>query len=294
MFSLSKNQKFNSKDNSRITMKNISYVSSGNIGDVCYALPVSMALMKQRGFEKADFYLKIDVPAVYFGVHPLGNIRMNQKAAAMLRPLLEAQSWINRVFIVKTNPACEFVNLDAFREVLNFPLSAGNIAQWYNPTFPDLTDPPSLEAPWLENVTPISLPGKDIIIFRSARYRISDLDYGFLRRIAHRIVFIGLESEHADFQQKFFRVDRVQIRDFKHAAQIIKGAKLIIGNQTFFFSLAEALKVPRMLETSPVCPNVIMAGGHFQYIISPYQFQASFPHFYRKFIDPSYQQKARP
>lgn len=271
-------------------MKNISFIHSGNCGDCVFSLPYIMALMKQRGFDKADIYLKIDVPAVYFGTHPLGNVRMNQKMAAMLRPLLEAQPWVNRVLIVKTNPACDFVNLDLFREVLNYQLSAGNISHWYYPTAPDLTDPPSLEKPWLENVNPISLPGKDIIIFRSARYRISDLDYSFLRRIAHRILFIGLDSEHADFQQKFFRVDRIQVRDFKHAAQIIKGAKLVIGNQTFFFSLAEALKVPRMLETSPACPNVIMAGGHFQYVISPYQFQASFPHFYRKFVDPGQQQ----
>lgn len=264
--------------------KNISFIHSGNCGDAVYALPYTMALMKQRNFDKADFYLKIDVPAVYFGIHPLGNVRMNQKAAAMLRPLLEAQSWVNRVLIVKTNPACDFVNLDLFREVLNYPLSAGNISHWYYPTTPDLTDPPSLEKPWLENIAPASIPDKDIVIFRSSRYRIPNLDYGFLRKVAHRIIFIGLDSEHADFQQKFFRVDRIQVRDFKHAAQIIKGAKLVIGNQTFFFSLAEALKVPRILETSPVCPNVIMAGGHFQYIISPYQFKQVFAAFYQKLL----------
>lgn len=273
---------FTSKNSANI--KTLSVIHSGNCGDVTFALPYIMALMKQRNFDKADIYLKIDVPAVYFGVHPLGNVRMNQKAAAMLRPLLEAQSWVNRVLIVKTNPACDFINLDLFREVLNYPLSAGNISHWYYPTTPDLTDPPSLEKPWLENIAPASIPDKDIIIFRSSRYRIPNLDYGFLRKVAHRIIFIGLDSEHADFQQKFFRVDRIQVRDFKHAAQIIKGAKLVIGNQTFFFSLAEALKVPRILETSPVCPNVIMAGGHFQYIISPYQFKQVFAAFYQKLL----------
>ena len=47
-------------------------------------------------------------------------------------------------------------------------------------------------------------------------------------------------------------------------ASIINGSKLFIGNQTFAFSLAEGLKVNRVLELYYAAPNVIVEGkgGH--------------------------------
>jgi hypothetical protein len=242
-----------------------------------------MALLNEYGEKKATFYLKVDVPAIYNnGTHPLGNVRMNTKIAIMIRPILECQPWVDKVLIVKTNPACKLINLDTFRDVLNYPLSMGNISHWYYPTSFDLFTPPNLHEPWLEGISKTRLPGKDIVLFRSSRYRIQNLDYGILRKYASRIAFLGVDAEHIDFQEKFFKVDKIEIKDFKHAASIIAGARLVIGNQTGLFSLAEALKANRLLETSPVCPNVIMAGGNFQYIISSYQFTNIFKTFVKK------------
>jgi hypothetical protein len=44
---------------------------------------------------------------------------------------------------------------------------------------------------------------------------------------------------------------------YRELAQLIAGSKLFIGNQSFPFALAEAMKCPRVLEVCPICPNCI-------------------------------------
>ena len=41
----------------------------------------------------------------------------------------------------------------------------------------------------------------------------------------------------------------------------ILNSDVYIGNQSFFFSIAEGLKVKRLLEVCEICPNVIPNGG---------------------------------
>ena len=48
--------------------------------------------------------------------------------------------------------------------------------------------------------------------------------------------------------------------NFLSLASTIAGAKLFIGNQSFPYSLAEAIKVPRILESYYLSPNVIPEG----------------------------------
>jgi len=43
-------------------------------------------------------------------------------------------------------------------------------------------------------------------------------------------------------------------------AQIIKGCKLLVGNLSLGFALAEAIKVPRLLESGPNFPLVYPNG----------------------------------
>ena len=49
-------------------------------------------------------------------------------------------------------------------------------------------------------------------------------------------------------------------RDFLELAMIIKNSKLFIGNLSFGYALAEALKVPRLLESGPNFPLVYPNG----------------------------------
>jgi ADP-heptose:LPS heptosyltransferase len=60
------------------------------------------------------------------------------------------------------------------------------------------------------------------------------------------------------------------VRDFLEMASVIAGAKLFIGNQSFPFSLAEALKANRLLEVYFECPNVTVYGENgFDFSFQP-------------------------
>ena len=52
------------------------------------------------------------------------------------------------------------------------------------------------------------------------------------------------------------------VNDFLEMASHINSCKLFVGNQSFPFSIAEGLKVNRVLELCTWCPNVIVAGGN--------------------------------
>jgi ADP-heptose:LPS heptosyltransferase len=54
----------------------------------------------------------------------------------------------------------------------------------------------------------------------------------------------------------------LECEDFLQLARVIKAARFFIGNQSFPYAVAEALKVPRILEVCPEVPDVIPTGGN--------------------------------
>jgi len=61
------------------------------------------------------------------------------------------------------------------------------------------------------------------------------------------------------------------IDDFLEMAQVIKGSKLFIGNQSSPFALAEIMKVPRCLEVCPTAHNVIPTGANGYDFLDPFK-----------------------
>ena len=53
----------------------------------------------------------------------------------------------------------------------------------------------------------------------------------------------------------------LEVSDFLQLAIYINSCKFFMGCQSFVFQLAEALKVPRILELFPMMPNVIPTGS---------------------------------
>ena len=225
---------------------------SGNAGDIIYALPTIRALSKNS---QAIIHLKLDVYAPNGGhPHPLGNVMLNRKMFSMLRPLLEAQSGILNCEI-DTDQQIDY-DLDIVRKY-PFPTYAGHIARWYFLTFATNAD---LGKPWL-SVIPNTTYSDHLVIARSQRYRAPTIDYSFLQEYP-KIIFVGVESEYKEMRQIIPNIGYRPVNDFLELAQIIAGSKLFIGNQSFPFSLAEALKVRRLLEVSHLCPNVIVEGAN--------------------------------
>lgn len=225
---------------------------SGNAGDIIYSLPTVYALSQNA---KAHFHLNINQPAHYGKrQHPLGNLMLNQKMAEMLQPLLNAQEEINSCTIYDSVTPIDY-DLDAVRR---YPLllSRGNISRWYFYIFATNYD---LSKAWLKVIPDTSFKDR-IVIARSQRYRSPGIDYSFLKN--YKTAFIGVEQEWKEMKEMLPDIEHVPVKNFLEMAQVIAGSKFFIGNQSFPFSIAEGLKVKRILEVYHLAPNVSVEGSN--------------------------------
>jgi hypothetical protein len=238
-------------------MKNtISVLHSGHSGDVIYSLSSAYAAFELHN-KPIDFYigfiLRNGVPG-----HPSGNFTMNDVTYNYLKPLLEAQPYINKVE-KHTNQEIDY-NFDWFRDI-GINLSPGDIRMWHWAIYPELNK--SLSIPPL--MTPerhLEYLDDSIIISLSKRYRNNMINYSILEPIAHKCLFVGLDDEFTQFNHSYMMgIKRLHVKDALHMCEIISSCKLFIGNQSSSFSIAEQLKVPRLLEVYNSCPNVIPIGG---------------------------------
>ena len=234
---------------------------SGNCGDIIYSIPTMKAI---AGKEDIYLHLHIDQPANYAKhmKHPLGNVMLNKKMVEMLQPLILSQPEFKSCDVFSEHPID--VDLDIMRE---YPLllDRGNIARWYFLVFPVTYD---LNQAWLQ-VAPDASSKDAIVIARSSRYRAPAIDYKFLKKYSN-VQFIGLPEEFEDMKKKIPHIRHRSVKDFLEMAAVIAGAKLFIGNQSFPFSIAEALKVNRLLEVHFECPNVTVYGDKgFDFCFQP-------------------------
>jgi glycosyltransferase involved in cell wall biosynthesis len=112
------------------------------------------------------------------------------------------------------------------------------------------------ELPWLN--VPVPRYYARVIINRSARYHNPTFRWDLvLQAYKGEIAFIGHPLEHAAFTTQWGRVPYLATTDLLDAASVIAGAKLFIGNQSCCYAIAEALKVPAILETCPSGSNTL-------------------------------------
>jgi hypothetical protein len=235
-----------------IQQKNSFYFKhSGNAGDIIYSLPAAMALAgdieihyRMNPGQKGNYGKK---------PHPLGGLMLNEKMFSMLHPLLSEQSYIHSCAVYNGADAIDY-DFDLIR-TYPFPLNRGNISRWYFHLFAISAD---LSVPWL-HVKPDDSWHEHIIIARSQRYNAPAISYSFLNKYKKKI-FIGVEAEWKEMKKTLPDIEYVPVTDFLQMASIIAGSRLFIGNQSFPFSLAEGLKVQRLLEVYHLCPNVNVEG----------------------------------
>jgi hypothetical protein len=231
----------------------ISFSHSGHAGDIIYSIPTMYELAAGR---KINLYLTLNQPNRDFTKqmrHPNGNVMLTEKSVELIAPLLLAQKDFIRCEALTAQTV--HYDLTAFRE-FPFDYRMGSIARWYFLTYGITRD---LSKPWLQ-VRPNESFNDALVIARSSRYRTPKIDYGFLKKYP-RVVFVGMPDEFADMQQKIPALIYQPVQNFLELASVIAGSKLFIGNQSFPFSLAEALKVKRVLEVFPQCPNVLVEGA---------------------------------
>jgi len=236
---------------------------SGKAGDIIYALPTIRALGNGAN---ADLLVALDVPVGETGPESAaGGIMVDRRMFDMLTPLLAEQPYIRS--IAPYSGERVDIDLDVFRDS-PLPLDRLGISRWYFYFFGITAD---LSKPWLR-VNPDRSFGDTVLLSRSARYRNHSLDFRFLQR-QPRLVFVGLEEEFRDMQRQIPRLEWAPVRDFLQMARMIAGCRLFIGNQSFPFSLAEALKVPRILESDLETPNVVPTGADAYDVLFQRQFE---------------------
>ncbi len=239
----------------------IHFKHSGNSGDIIYALPSMYTIAKEN---EIQLHLKAGAKVSWDkGVfHPIGETMLNDKMISMLNPLLTYQPRIH-VCDTYTNQQVD-VDLDLFR---SYPLTKGmgNLARWYFYIFAIQAD---LSKPWL--VAPMDEKYRNkIVLARSHRYRNPGINFSFLSKLGE-LIFVGVPEEFEDMKKMIPGLKYEFVNDFLQLATIINSSRLFIGNQSFPFSIAEALKIPRVLEVCYYCPNVNVEGPNgFDFCYQP-------------------------
>jgi len=179
-----------------------------------------------------------------------GILHLNIDAQKMFyKSLLEAQDYISDVVYhsMTADKWREFAvdyNLDFFR---GQPFNGGfTILECHKMAFKVDFD---IELSWLSNVEPKHVA--DIVINDTGKLRWEGVtvDWERLRGYEYRSVFVGLDHEYTNFcKNRKFEVRRYRIKDAMDFAQIIKGSKLYLGNQSTGLAIAEGLKHPRIAD----------------------------------------------
>lgn len=223
----------------------------GLIGDIVYAIPAMQALAQGR---KIHLHLQINQKSLYKKGMKHGNKDkiLTEKSVEMLAPLLLAQPGF-AVCDVLQDQRIDY-DLDYFRKY-PFDYNKGHICRWYFQTYGVTAD---LGKAWLQ-VEPDVRYSNEIVIARSFRYRAPGISYAFLHKYPN-LSFVGLKEEYEDMKKQLPSLRYVPVSNFLEFARVVAGSKFFIGNQSFPFAVAEALKVRRALEVYFECPNVIPEG----------------------------------
>jgi len=212
------------------------FLHSGARGDIIYGLPAIKCL------GGGIFYIKTD-SLIY-------NSRViDIKDVLWFKELLIGQDYIDDVRQWKPEVKIDY-DLDSFRSFSdNSNLLSQSHLDAFNLTF-------DLSKPWIDGSKFEPDSSFDIIVNRSGRYQ-GAFDWGELREWQDRCLFVGLENEYNNFV-KATGLANITYKgecSYRELVNKIIGSKLFIGNQSFTYALAEAIKHPRVLEVFPLAPN---------------------------------------
>lgn len=256
---------------------------SFNMGDLICILPGLKQIHKDTG-KKVHIYQRLGLAAFYYDnqinstVNKDGDsVCMNMDLFERLKPLIEYQSYIES-FQVWEGETVD-LDYDMTRDRKSIPMPYGDIHTWGEAVFPQTSC--NLAEAWLE-VGDTSMYSTRIIINRTMRYINPYVTYHFLKPYQDNLVFSGTSDEHKDFCDKNGLDIKPMISDdFLELAKIISKTKFGIYNQSFHWHLADALKVPRVLEVCAMFPNTFATGASGYHSFN----QQSLEYFFHKLIN---------
>ena len=245
--------------------KEINFLHSGHLGDIINSLPYIKEISKNK---KCNLFInlnkKIEISRIN-NLHPAKNYFLKDNSYKKLYPLLKIQPYLSTVGIFQKQKID--VNLDLFRKLpINFNIDS---VRWYL----HLTGVnPDLNKPYLMKIKKNKKYKNYIVIMRSLRRQNNHIKFKFLEKYK-KLIFIGLHYEYLDLKKQINNLQFYDCKNFLEMAEIINSSKLFIGNLSFGYTIAEALKKSRLVESyldfPLIYPNGINASefyfqNHFQ------------------------------
>ena len=231
--------------------KELSFLHYGHLGDVVNSLPVIKELSKTH---KCNFYIQAKKPLDQNARHykRFGDyVFLTDTNVDMLLPLFMNQPYIHKVDKY-TNQEID-IDLNLIREM---PIDVNiDSVRWYSQLTGIHTD---LSAPYIF-AEPHDVIKNKVTIMRNVRRKNYFTNYKFLKKYEN-LLFIGLNDEYEDLKKEVPNLEFYDCKDFLEMAQIIKSSKLFLGNLSFGYTIAEGLKIPRLLESVPEFPLVYPNG----------------------------------
>lgn len=240
-------------------MSNLTFLHAGTFGDTIYALNV----IKLLG--GGDLYIELNgmdaLARKMWGGGDAGDHRgrYTQQDIDFILPLLEKQSYINQVKIWNG----EHIDHDLRDHYKFWAKREGKIENWMGNQTETYAMACGLDIhqhrrdllinSWLDNIDPVSIPGKPIILNRTHRHirrdtfnmqLTNDQCDHWIREdsLLDMAVFVGAPQEHAEFCEQYAcDIEYQPVTDMLEMAQLIKGSEQFIGNQSMALSLAIAL-----------------------------------------------------
>ncbi len=228
---------------------------SGDAGDVIYSLATMAALGGGALFLSPDCKFPYPLPPRW--------TRTGGEASFVdnLRPLLEAQPYVDRCSYTYGTPFSTDYDLNRFREPWKnrTALDTESIFQLHQRAFG--TKWPE-DSPWLTVPDPITISNRPIVVNRTGRYQNDACDiYGLVQKYCDQMVFVGTPQEAELFEG--FQVGKKLMphyvtKDMLHLARVIAGAKVFIGNQSSPLAIAHGLGKNVICENWPLNSNCIL------------------------------------
>ena len=222
--------------------KELSFLHYGHLGDVVNSLPVIKELSKTH---KCNFYIQAKKPLEPNARHykRFGDyVFLTEANVDMLLPLFMNQPYIHKVDKY-TNQEID-IDLNLIREMpIDFNIDS---VRWYSQLTGIHTD---LSVPYIF-AEPHKIIKNKVVIIRSIERKNPLVNYKFLKKYDN-LLYIGLEREYKDLKKEVPNLEYYNCKDFLELAQIIKSSNFFLGNLSLGNSVAEGLKVPRLIECGP-------------------------------------------
>lgn len=198
---------------------------------------------------------------LYIGKHPPGvecRVITDETIAQMIE-LLKLQPYLSDV-APYNNETIDY-SLSKFADIF---ACYDHIVNWHLKAFGVHFD---TTKPWLFNIKPLHT--NDIVINNTFRERDVPPDWQILEGYLDKCVFVGFEHEYERFKKEMaLNIPWHPTKSILELAQVICGSNLFIGNQSLAFALAEAMKVPRILELHHHCPSSMPLSDNARIILT--------------------------